>query len=80
MRGGYVYIDGVRLREPYVHADRRDGDNKPPFRIPENQYYVMGDNRASSCDSRVWGSLPREDLIGKVFAVYWPPKRVSLHS
>ena len=78
MRGGYVYIDGVRLTEPYVQADRRDGDTKPPFRIPKNQYYVMGDNRAQSCDSRVWGSLPKENLIGKVFAVYWPPRRISL--
>ena len=78
MRGGYVYIDGARLREPYVQSDRRDGDTKPPFRIPKNQYYVMGDNRAQSCDSRVWGSLPKANLIGKVFAVYWPPRRISL--
>jgi signal peptidase I len=78
MRNGYVYIDGVRLREPYVKAERRDGDSKPPYRIPTGQYYVMGDNRAQSCDSRVWGSLPKANLIGKVFAVYWPPRRISL--
>jgi len=78
MRGGDVYIDGVRLREPYVNSDRRDADSKPPYRIPEDQYYVMGDNRAQSCDSRVWGSLPKANLIGKVFAVYWPPRRISL--
>ena len=78
MRNGYVYIDGVRLRETYVRADRRNGDNKPPYRIPKDHYYVMGDNRVQSCDSRVWGALPRANLIGKVFAVYWPPKRISL--
>jgi signal peptidase I len=78
MRNGYVYIDGVRLEEPYIAKDRRDVDNKPPYRIPKDEYYVMGDNRAQSCDSRVWGALPRSNVIGKVFAVYWPPKRISL--
>jgi signal peptidase I len=78
MRGGFVLIDGVRLREPYVEGNRRDTDNYPPYRIPKNHYYVMGDNRGTSCDSRVWGALPRANLIGKVFAVYWPPRRISL--
>ena len=80
LRAGYVYIDGVRLRESYITKDRRNGESNPPYRIPKDEYYVMGDNRASSCDSRVWGALPRKNLIGKVFAVYWPPKRASLHS
>ena len=39
---------------------------------------MMGDNRAQSCDSRRWGPLPAGNLIGKVFAVYWPPNRISL--
>jgi LPXTG-motif cell wall-anchored protein len=38
---------------------------------------MMGDNRANSCDSRAWGAVPREDLIGEVFATYWPPNRIS---
>ena len=38
---------------------------------------MMGDNRAESCDSRRWGSVPRGDLIGPVFAVYWPPNRIG---
>jgi signal peptidase I len=79
VRRGVVYIDGVRLNEPYVEKDRRDiGSSEPPYRIPNDQYFVMGDNRMQSCDSTVWGALPRSKLIGKVFAVYWPPRRISL--
>jgi signal peptidase I len=78
MRNGFVYINGRRLQESYVERDRRDVDTSPPRKIPEDSYWVMGDNRAQSCDSRVWGALPRDNLIGKVFAVYWPPKRISL--
>jgi signal peptidase I len=78
LRTGQVFINGKRLQEPYVHEDRRDPDTRPPERIPKNSYFVMGDNRSQSCDSRVWGSLPRANLIGKVFAVYWPPRRISL--
>jgi signal peptidase I len=38
---------------------------------------MMGDNRSQSCDSRVWGAVPRGNLIGEVFAVYWPPQRIG---
>jgi hypothetical protein len=41
---------------------------------------MMGDNRAQSCDSRVWGTVPRGNLIGEVFATYWPPNRISIYS
>jgi signal peptidase I len=77
-RDGYVYIDGKRLDEPYIKADRRDHD--PPRswpRVAAGHYFFMGDNRASSCDSRSWGSVPRSNLIGEVFFVYWPPNRIG---
>ena len=73
----FVYIDGNRLEEPYIELDRRDIGPAELFRVPENHFFVMGDNRSQSCDSRVWGSVPRENLIGKVFMTYWPPNRIS---
>ena len=75
---GYVYINGRRLDEPYVQNGRRAVREFGPAKVPKNQYFMMGDNRGSSCDSRDWGSVPRGNLIGKVFATYWPPNRISL--
>jgi signal peptidase I len=77
-RNGYVYIDGEKLDEPYVRPERRDVRTLPPRRIPPGYYFFMGDNRASSCDSREWGPVPRRNLIGEVFATYWPPNRISI--
>jgi len=77
-RDGFVYINGHRLAEPYVAAPRRDSmtltlRDLPPKgklrRIPADFYLVLGDNRASSCDSRIWGLVPRENLIGKVVEI-----------
>jgi signal peptidase I len=77
-RGGYVYINGKRLDEPYIKAARRDSRTISPIRIAPKHYFMMGDNRISSCDSRAWGTVPRGNLIGKVFATYWPPGRITI--
>jgi signal peptidase I len=76
-RGGFVYINGKKLNEPYIKPERRDFTNHHPVKIDPRNYFMMGDNRASSCDSRVWGTVPRANIIGKVFAVYWPPNRIG---
>jgi signal peptidase I len=77
--GGFVYIDGKKLEEPYIDPQRRREDRRfSSWQVPPGQYFMMGDNRGSSCDSRVWGSVPRRNLIGEVFAVYWPPNRISV--
>jgi signal peptidase I len=87
-RSGFVYINGKKLDESYIQPDRRDSQtlglaDLPPrgkyTRIPPDYYLMMGDNRNSSCDSRRWGLVPRKNLIGKVFATYWPPGRISFH-
>ena len=74
----YVYINGKKLDEPYIGRNRRDARGPESFKIPQGQYFMMGDNRSQSCDSREWGTVPRENLIGKVFATYWPPNRISV--
>jgi signal peptidase I len=75
---GFVYIDGKKLIEPYVKNDRRDTSTSYPARkVPPGMYFMMGDNRTQSCDSREWGPVPRKNLIGEVFAVYWPPNRIG---
>jgi signal peptidase I len=77
-RNGFISIDGKALSEPYVPSDERDHQTGHWGPIPANDYFMMGDNRNQSCDSRVWGPVPRHSLIGPVFFVYWPPNRLSL--
>ena len=76
---GYVYINGKKLSEPYIKPERRDFQSYPARKIPADHYFMMGDNRQASCDSRRWGTVPRANIIGKVFAIYWPPQRIRLN-
>jgi signal peptidase I len=76
-RKGRVSINGQPLDEPYVPQSERNPRANGRWTVPQGAYFMMGDNRAQSCDSREWGSVPRSDLIGPVFAVYWPPQRIS---
>jgi len=75
-RDGRIFIDGKLLNEPYVKPPNRDFDSGR-WVVPKGRYFMMGDNRAQSCDSRRWGSVPRGNLVGPVFAVYWPPTRIG---
>jgi signal peptidase I len=76
-RDGVIFIDGRRLEEPYVRPERRDSESGG-WNVPEDGYFLLGDNRRQSCDSRRWGAVKREALIGPVFATYWPFDRLDL--
>jgi signal peptidase I len=72
VRTGHVYINGEELADQYVPAGYLDGFNSPPHRIAADSYFVMGDHRDSSNDSRVFGSVPRQFIYGKAVFAYWP--------
>jgi signal peptidase I len=76
---GAIWIDGSRLSEPYVAASslQTDTHRDQTWHVPAGRYFFLGDNRGNSCDSRVWGSVPRSSLIGPVVARYWPPTRIG---
>jgi signal peptidase I len=76
-RAAVVYVDGRRLEEPYVARNRRGDGHQKTFAVPQDYYFVMGDDRARSCDSRLWGAVPRGNFIGKIFLIYWPLRRIS---
>jgi signal peptidase I len=74
-KNGFFYVDGTKLNEPYLTLHDRDSVTRSWPRLAKDQYFVMGDNRLGSCDSRTWGSVPRSAFIGPVVATYWPPNR-----
>jgi signal peptidase I len=76
-RRGSVYINGRKLSEPYVEPALRDHRTGTWPRVPRNHYFMMGDNRSHSCDSRSWGTVARSSLIGPVFLTYWPLGRLG---
>ncbi len=74
---GTVYVNGGRLQEDYVPAEYRDNLSQPELVVPADRYYVLGDHRSSSSDSRTWGPIPRDAIYGKAVFVYWPPDKIG---
>jgi len=75
-KGNTIYVNGKALKEPWTYF-RTIGTPMGHVTVPQDSYFVMGDNRADSCDSRFWGTVPRSDIIGKVFLRVWPPSRIG---
>ncbi len=75
---GVVYVDGRRLREPYIGPKRRDLVSFAGGRIPKAHYFVLGDNRRVSCDSRMWGYVPAKNVIAHVVAVERDGRRIRI--
>jgi signal peptidase I len=77
---GFLWINGRKLVEPYIAPARRvrsSSSRSHRWNVPQGHYFMVGDNRGQSCDSRAWGFVPRENLIGEVFVTYWPPRRAT---
>jgi signal peptidase I len=80
IHNGHPVVDGVEAKEDFIRPCRGlDECNMPQeITIPPDQYFMMGDNRAASDDSRFWGPVPRKWIIGEAFFTYWPPDRIGI--
>jgi signal peptidase I len=76
--GGRVYVNDVPLRDDYVPPEYRSHDDFGPQVVPEGYYFVMGDHRNNSSDSRHWGMVPKKYVIGKVQVRWWPVPHARL--
>jgi signal peptidase I len=77
--GGHVYRNGVREKDSYIVPCTGDPSCTfgKPIKIPPGDYFMMGDNRGASDDSRFWGPVPDKWIIGVAFFTYWPPDRIG---
>jgi signal peptidase I len=78
LRRGELMLNGQKVREEYVLASFRDDESHEPVVVPRGYYYVLGDHRSSSNDSRSWGEVPEKYIYGKAFFRFWPLSKIGL--
>jgi signal peptidase I len=82
-QGNTIYLENVAQHRPWHALDETWTHTEPlgqpitPITLKANQYFMMGDNHSDSCDSRMWGPVPRSDIIGKAFVRIWPLSRIG---
>mgnify|MGYP005838228329 CR=1 FL=1 len=76
IRDGIVYVNDKKIDEPYIKESFPG--NYGPYEVPAKHLFMLGDNRNNSEDSRFWGALPRENVVGKAMVIYWPLTRLNL--
>ena len=79
IRDGHVVRNGKLQQEPFIRECQAESqcDFTATITVPDGSFYMLGDNRGDSDDSRFWGPVPKKWVIGKAFATYWPPKRIG---
>jgi signal peptidase I len=78
--GNTIYVNGKKFDENWSHTEPLGSAIAPandPVVVSANHYFMMGDNHSDSCDSRMWGTIPRSDVIGKAFFRVWPLNRIG---
>ena len=77
VRGGTLFVNGEPQKEPYVNEKFPDRSFSARTTVPDGHYFMMGDNRANSRDSRYFGPVPKKNIEGEAFLRFWPPSRIG---